>query len=124
MRQKYKISSMIVLLVVMGGMSGKAQAMFYDLYSGMLNKKGELLILSKCGIVSADFILEFENTQLKDQLPDLTTNGMVQLHVKGKIQEKDGQSHLAVHDINRIAVGSSCKLLDVSVEDNSNNHNQ
>ncbi|WP_394388402.1 hypothetical protein [Shewanella woodyi] len=117
MEKKYKFGLMGALLVAMVGLSGQAHAVFYDLYSGMLNQKGDQLLLSKCGIVSVDFILEFETPQLKEQLPDLAANGIVQLHVRGKVEEKDGQYHLTVHDINHITVGSSCDLLDVSVEE-------
>ena len=111
MKNREKPVFLSALAVAMTGVILQAQAGFYDLYSGMLTKKGDQLILAKCGITSADFILEFESKQLKEQLPDLTANRVVQFHVRANVQEKDGQHYLIVHDINGFTVGSSCNFL-------------
>ena len=112
MKNRHKIGFLSMFLIATMGQIGQAQATFYDLHSGMLKKNGEKFVLSKCGIVPADFILIFENNKLEKRLPDLTTNRLVQLQVKATAQEMDGQHYLMVHDISNISTESSCNLLD------------
>lgn len=112
MAHMYKVGLLSVFLVTMLGLSGQAQATFYDLYSGMLKKQGDQLVLSKCGTVSADFILKFANDKLKRKLPDLAVNKLVELHVKGEAKVSHGKYYLVVHEIDSIRTGSSCNLLD------------
>ncbi|HAS6892597.1 hypothetical protein [Vibrio parahaemolyticus] len=106
-------SKKLVVFLMAISLSSKAQVAFYDSYSGMLKKQGNTFILSKCGTASADFTLKFEEEKLVKQLPDLTVNDLVQLRVKAKVEEKDGQYYLVVHEISSSSVGSSCNLLDL-----------
>lgn len=110
MKNKHKMGFLSLCFVSMIGLCGQAQATFYDLYAGMLKKQGEQFVLSKCSLVSTDFILRFENDALKKKLPDLSENSLVQLYVKGEVQQENGKYYLMVHDINRIRIGSSCNL--------------
>ncbi|PQJ49086.1 hypothetical protein BTO01_26745 [Vibrio jasicida] len=112
MKSKMKVFFLRVFMAILCGTSAQSQAKFYDLYSGMLTIEGEELVLSKCSSASANFILKFESEQLKEQLPEFTVNNSVQLQVKGKAWEENGQYYIIVHEILGVNAGTSCNLLD------------
>ncbi len=112
MKSKRKVVFLRVFIAILCGISVQSQAAFYDLYSGMLKREGEEFVLSKCGAASVDFILKFESEQLEKQLPDLTVNDLIQLQVKGKAGENNGQYYIIVYEISGFSVGTSCNLLD------------
>lgn len=112
MKNRKKASLFRAVIITLSCISVQSHAAFYDLYAGMLKRQGEQLVLSKCSAASADFILKFESEQLKIQLPDLAVNDQVQIRVKGKAREENGQYYLLVHEVAGVKVGTSCKLLD------------